>query len=407
MRFRILIIAGLFFLPKFAFTGQGDTTTVEGLFYIDEKPVSIRIAEGRIAKIIPLPNGSGKPEVYVAPGFIDIQINGFMGINFSDQALTTEKMRKATQALWKEGVTSYLPTVITNDHSRLKKSFMLLADATSDKKIEGSVPGFHLEGPFISPVQGYRGAHSEKYIRPPDQNEFRILQDASGNKIKLITVAPEIPGAISFIEKVARSGVTVSLGHHNGTTGIIQEAVEAGAQLSTHLGNGCANEINRHWNPIWPQLANDGLSISIICDGSHLNRDEVITFYKVKGNGMTILVSDALYLAGMSPGEYTDDEGVTLLLTEDVVKLPAENVLAGAAQSIRRCTENMMAFTGCSLKEAMQMASTNPARLLQLNDRGELKPGMRADLILFTLDKGKITIQKTIVAGEEVYRAEK
>jgi N-acetylglucosamine-6-phosphate deacetylase len=212
-------------------------------------------------------------------------------------------------------------------------------------------------------------------------------------------------GAISFIEKCNETGVVVSLGHHNGSPEIIEQAVDAGASLSTHLGNGCANEINRHHNPLWPQLANDAISITIIADGSHLTKDEVRTFYKVKGADQTILVSDALYLAGLPPGEYLDD-GRTLQLTEKVVKFPAENVLAGAASPISACVGNMMKFTQCSLSDAIQMASTNPARYMGLTDLGEISEGKRADLILFTIENGELVIQQTMVAGEIVYSKE-
>ena len=392
-------------LSNFACTEKKDATYVEGLFYLDGKPVRIEIMDGEITHIRHLTKASGSPEIYLAPGLIDIQVNGYMGIDFSDQELTREQMHEATLALWKEGVTSYLPTLITRDHERLEKSFSLLAEVLDDEKIGVSIPGFHLEGPYISPVTGYRGAHPEQYVRLPDWNEFLELQEAAHKGIKLITVAPEMEGAIPFIRKCSENGVVVSLGHHNGTPEIIEQAVEAGASFSTHLGNGCANEINRHHNPLWPQLSNDGLSISIIADGSHLTKEEVRTFYKVKGADGTILVSDALSFAGLPPGEYEKD-GMTYLLTKDVVKFPSENVLAGAAMPISRCISNMMRFTGCDLKEAIQMASTNPAQLMGLDHLGEVSPGKRADLILFTMQDGDMVIQKTIVAGKVVYSKE-
>ncbi len=385
-----------------ACTEKKDTNSIEGLLYLDGKPVSIELIDGKIAEIKHLPSGTSVPEMYIAPGLIDLQINGYMGVSFTDQNITIEDVRKATRALWKDGVTSYLPTLTTLDRERLLKSFALMAVAMKDDKIGMSIPGFHLEGPYISPVKGYRGAHFKKYIRLPDWNEFSEFQKAADNGITLITVAPEVEGAILFIEKCIDMGVVVSLGHHNGTPEIIDQAVDAGASLSTHLGNGCANLINRHNNPLWPQLANDKLSISIITDGSHLTRDEVRTFYKVKGNLQTILVSDVVSLAGLPPGIYVDD-GDTLLLTKDVVKFPAEDVLYGAAQPISRGVGNIMRFTECSLKDAIQMASTNPAKLMGLNDLGEIAPGKRADIILFTLEGGDMVIQKTLVAGEVVY----
>ena len=339
---------------------------------------------------------------YIAPGLIDLQVNGFLGVDFSDQNLTIEELRKATKALWKVGVTTFLPTLITNDQKNLKKSFSILAIALDDEEIGMSIPGFHLEGPYISPVQGYRGAHLEKYIRVPDWDEFSELQKAAHNRIRLITVAPEVNGAISFIRKCTETGVLVSLGHHNGSTEIIKQAADAGASMSTHLGNGCANMIDRHENPFWPQLADDRITATIIADGFHLNKAEVQCFYKMKGIENTILVSDALDLAGLSPGEYTRGERV-VLLTPDVVKFPAENCLAGAATPLSACVSNIMKFTDCSLKNAIRMASSNPARLLGLNNIGEIKQGKHADLILFTTEDARLVIQKTIIAGKIVY----
>jgi N-acetylglucosamine-6-phosphate deacetylase len=160
--------------------------------------------------------------------------------------------------------------------------------------------------------------------------------------------------------------------------------------------------INRHNNPLWPQLAEDRLSVSLIGDGYHLNREELICFSRIKGVERTILVSDALSLAGLPPGVYTSKER-EVVLTPHVVKYPAEDVLAGAASPVSFCVVNMMKFTGCTLAEAIRMASTNPANLMGLEERGSIATGKRADLILFTLEDGKMVIHKTIVAGRVVF----
>jgi N-acetylglucosamine-6-phosphate deacetylase len=384
---------------------QEGVSYVEGLHYQDGRPVRIEITDGLITGVRELPASSRVPEVYVAPGLIDLQVNGYAGVDFSDQALTPAMMHEATAALWKAGVTTFLPTVITRDHERLARSFALLAGVLDNENIGASIPGFHLEGPYISPVAGYRGAHPEEYVRLPDWEEFTSFQELAHGAIKIITVAPEMDGALPFIRRCSESGVTVSLGHHNAGPDIIEQAVEAGASFSTHLGNGCANEINRHHNPLWPQLANEDLSITIICDGAHLTREEVRTFYAVKGNTQTILVSDALSFAGLTPGSYEKD-GVEYLLTGEVVKFPSENVLAGAVQPVSRCVSNIMEFTGCSLGDAITMASSNPARLAGLDYLGTLETGKRADLILFTLGEDGLDIRQTLLAGEVVYSQE-
>ena len=399
-RITFLLITLLIILS--AFSMGKDTTIVEGLYYMDKEPISIKIVNGRIVEFKHLLEKTDVPKVLIAPGLIDIQINGYMGVDFAGPYLTLNEIRKATRELWKEGVTTYLPTLITNKHQALKKNFAVLAQALNDPEVGVSIPGFHLEGPYISPVQGFRGAHLEKYIRKPDWEEFMEFQNAAKKRIKLITVAPEVEGAIPFIRKCVENGVVVSLGHHNGSAENIKEAIDAGASMSTHLGNGCANMINRHHNPLWPQLADDRITPGIIADGYHLTREELQTFYKVKGAGNIILVSDALDLAGLPPGEYIRGER-KVLLTPNVVKFPAENVLAGAALPISKCVVNMMQITQCSLKDAIQMASTNPAKFLGLDELGEISQGKRADLILFTIEQEEIVIQKTIVAGKIVY----
>lgn len=376
-------------------------TVLEGLSHIDGTAISLAInRDGTIDRVENRDASTGTS--YLAPGLIDLQINGYMGVDFSGPGLTLEGIRMATKALWQAGVTTYYPTVITSDWERLMENFAILAQAMADPEIGPSIPGLHLEGPYISPEKGFRGAHLEKYIRNPAWEEFEQLQQAAKGGIRIVTLAPEREGALPFIEKLVASGVLVSLGHHNGSADEIRLAVEAGARMSTHLGNGCANEINRHHNPLWPQLADDRLIPSLIADGYHLTQEEVRSFYKVKGPDRTILVSDALDLAGLPPGEYVRGERI-LLLTPHVVKLPQEDVLAGAASPISLCVGVMMDYTGCSLAEAIQMASANPAAMLSLDDRGRLAAGTRADLIRFSLVDGQMEVQATYVAGRQVY----
>jgi N-acetylglucosamine-6-phosphate deacetylase len=383
-------------------SGNEYEKAIEGILYSTDQPVSISMENGRIKEIKPVSRKNNLPEYFIAPGLIDIQINGYMGVDFTDPEVTQEDLRTVTRALWEKGVTTFLPTVITNSHEHLKSCFKALAPALHDPANRGSVAGFHLEGPHISPVKGFRGAHLEKYIRLPDYTEFMEYQQLAENGIMLVAVAPELEGSLSFIESCVGDGVAVTLAHHNGNSEQITDAVDAGASLSNHLGNGCANMINRHHNPLWPQLAEDRLAISIIADGFHLTREEVRTFYKVKGDDRTILVSDALDLAGLPPGEYTRWER-TVVLTPDVVEFPAEDVLAGAASPLNKCVGNMMRFTGCNLESAIHMASRNPARVLGLDGRGEIREGNRADLILFTLEDTELVVRKTFVNGEQVY----
>ena len=382
-------------------------TRVSGLLYSDLKPVTIEISNGVITKITRPGNIPGKESSYIiAPGFFDNQVNGFAGVSFTfgGSELDAEGIKKATRALWKEGVTSYLPTLTTNSNEILTKNLSVLAQAVHDESLLGSIPGFHLEGPYISPVDGFRGAHPKQHVRLPDWNEFKEYQRTSGNKILEVTLAPELDGAMDFIRKCTQSGVVVALGHHNANREQIDQAVKLGARISTHLGNGCANMINRHLNPLWPQLANDHLMMSIIGDGFHLRPEEIAVFYKVKGPQKTIITSDVTHFAGMPAGKYTNSDGEEIELTSDgMLRFPAQNVLYGSASPVTKGVGNVMKVTGCSLAEAVGMASTNSAILYGLKDRGKIEPGLRADLILFTIEDSILKIRKTIVKGNLVY----
>ena len=231
--------------------------------------------------------------------------------------MTVADVKKVTEGLWKEGVTTFFPTLTTNSKSILIQNFEVLARAMDDHSLLGSIGGFHLEGPYISDVDGYRGAHPKEHVRKPDWNEFLELYEASGEKILIVTLAPEVNGAFEFIRRCRTKGIIVSLGHHNGSAEIIKQAIDNGACLATHLGNGCASNINRHRNPIWPQLADDRLMISFICDGFHLHAEIIQVFYKTKGADNIIITSDITSYAGLPPGEYKIKTGETIVKTPD------------------------------------------------------------------------------------------
>jgi N-acetylglucosamine-6-phosphate deacetylase len=381
--------------------------TITGLLYSDKKPVTITIMDGKIAGIKRADKmPEGKQNYFVAPGMIDNQVNGYAGVSFTflGGELTAEGVKKATEALWKDGVTTYLPTLTTSSNEVLKKNFTILGREKNNPELLGSIAGFHLEGPFISPLDGFRGAHPLKYVRKPDWNEFLELNKASGSNIIEITIAPETEGAMEFISKCKEAGIIVALGHHNATADIVNEAINRGAVIATHFGNGCANMINRHINPLWPQLADDRLMISIIGDGFHLNPEEIRVFYKVKGPDKTIITSDVTSYSSLPPGKYLNAEGDTIELTpEGMLRYPAQGVLAGSASPLKKGVANVMKVTGCSMEEALRMVTTNPARLYHLDDRGALEVGKRADIILFQVVDNQLVIINTYVNGKLVY----
>ena len=378
---------------------------MDTVFYADGQPITIKIKDGKISDLIRNSNEriNTKGIIYVAPGLIDHQVNGYLSHSFVGDNLDARQVKKITEAFWKSGITTFMPTLTTESNEVLLKNFKKLNEILEDKNLEQSIPGFHLEGPYISPVDGFRGAHNLAHIRNPNWEEFEAWHLASGKRIKEVTVAPELEGAMGFIKKCIDNNIKVAIGHSNASTAQINEAVKLGVSISTHLGNGCANTIHRHHNPIWPQLSEDKLFASLIVDGFHLTKEEVRTFYKVKGADKTILVSDITRWAGMPPGNYTDFGQKIVVTEEGAIMMPKENVLAGASFLITKGIENIINFTGCSLKEAIDMSTINPAKALGFNDRGEIAVGKRADLIYFSFDSGKLEIVKTIVGGKVVY----
>ncbi|SHF64874.1 N-acetylglucosamine-6-phosphate deacetylase [Mariniphaga anaerophila] len=392
----------------FIFYEMNAQQVIEGIHYYTGQPVQLKINNGIIEEITNIDKVTSENPVYVAPGFFDNQINGFAGVSFGfgDNDLTTEGIEKATSELWKKGVTTYLPTITTNSTEVLVRNFKLLANAIEDKNLRGSIPGFHLEGPYINPEDGYRGAHPKQFVKLPDWNDFMKIYEASGKNIMIITVAPEMEGALDFISQCTKNGIVVALGHHNADAATVSAAIDRGAKLATHLGNGAANTINRHRNPFWSQLADDRLYASIICDGFHLLPEEIKVFHKAKGTDKTIIISDVTHYAALEPGQYKTATGETIELTEDgMLRYPAQNVLYGSAAPITKGIGHIMEVTGCTLAEAVQMGSTNPARLYNLTDRGVLEPGKRADIILFTLDGFTVNIKETWVKGKMVYKS--
>lgn len=379
-------------------------TEIRGVHYKSGKKILLGIRDGKISGISEAPdNGSENADYFIAPGLIDNQVNGYNGVDFSGKELRYDEFKAAADEIWKDGVTTFVPTIVTGSHASMLRSLRILTDITEENYFLNSIPGFHLEGPYLSKEPGFYGCHPAKYLKRPSWKEFTEYQDAAEGKIIEITIAPELEGAIPFIKQCTANGIKVALGHTNASAQQIQMAVDNGASLSTHLGNGCANQINRHINPIWPQLASDRLTASIIADGHHLLPEEIKVFYRVKGEKKLILVSDVTHFIGMAPGDYEYLGNKVHLDSNGVVMIPELNCLAGASMPLKTGIETMIRVAGCSMGQAFDLAGTNVANTLGLKDRGSLRTGKRADLVLFKLKNGKIKIKATYIMGRVVY----
>jgi N-acetylglucosamine-6-phosphate deacetylase len=265
------------------------------------------------------------------------------------------------------GVTRCLPTLITS----ALESFAACARRLV-RLGHPAVAGIHMEGPYLSPEDGYRGAHARAFVRPADLDDFRRRQDAAEGRIVLVTLAPEVPGALPLVEHLVAAGVRVAIGHTAADGAQVRAAVAAGATLSTHLGNGCPGLLPRHPNVIWEQLGEDRLLASFILDGHHLPPATARAMVRAKTPARTILVTDAIAAAGMPPGRYSLAGQAVELDAAGRVAAPGAANLAGSALTLERAIANAARFTGLPLDVVWAMASSRPAGYLGLEPAGRV-----------------------------------
>lgn len=345
-------------------------------------------------------------KVWVAPGFIDLQVNGFAGADYNSPSTPQEEIQQSIRALFSTGVTRFLATVITGAPERMLGAIRNLACARQAGGVMQAMEGFHIEGPHISPEDGPRGAHPREWVRPPDFEEFQRWQEAAGGAIKLVTLAPEWPQAPRYIEKLVDSGVVVAIGHTRATSQQIADAVRAGATVSTHLGNGADAVLPRHPNCIWDQLAEDRLAASFIADGLHLPDSFLKTAIRAKGAERSILITDAVAPALSGPGPYRLGEIDVELQLDGRVVVRGGTRLAGSSLRMDEAIANVTRIAGIGLTEAVAMATVNPARVGRIRGRLRgLNPGERGDVVQFRWEDGRIHVLETYLSGECVYRS--
>jgi len=351
-------------------------------------------------------SAAGPGDVYLSPGWIDVQVNGFAAVDYNSAHTSHEEIARSIQVLFSTGVTRFYPTVITGAPEDMRGALENLARAKDTLADGDAMDGFHVEGPHISPDDGPRGAHPRRWVRPPDVDEFHRWQDAARGHIRLVTVAPEWPQAPAYIEALTSAGVVISIGHTNATGSQIADAVSAGATMSTHLGNGAHQLLQRHPNYIWEQLAEDRLTASFIVDGVHLPSSFLKVALRAKGLERSVLVTDASSPAGARPGRYSLGEQTVILTEDNRVVLSDQDKLAGSALRMDHGIQNLMKLAGLSLPDAVTMATVNPARVGAVPRRTNgLAAGDRADFVLFRFDAASLAIQveATYVSGRRVF----
>jgi N-acetylglucosamine-6-phosphate deacetylase len=300
------------------------------------------------------------------PGLFDLQVNGFAGVDFNNPGMSTAELDRAAEAMLRTGVTRFLPTLI----SAPLEDFVVCARVLARWKHPGNV-GIHAEGPYLSPTEA-RGAHPERHLVAASVEDFRQRQDAAEGRIVLVTLAPEVPGALELIEHLVDAGVHVAIGHSNADPARVRDAVRAGATLSTHLGNGCAPGLPRHPNLIWEQLASDELTACFIADGHHLPAATLKSMIRAKTPARTALVTDATAGAAAPPGRYRLGTLEVERGNDGRVVLPGTPKLAGSALTLDQAVARTVRETGFGLEDVLPMASTVPAASVGASPAGKV-----------------------------------
>ncbi|MEZ6043592.1 MAG: N-acetylglucosamine-6-phosphate deacetylase [Planctomycetaceae bacterium] len=371
-------------------------TTLHAIDYQSLRPVAVHFLNDRIDSVQSLDCDADLAASlpFVAPGLFDIQINGYHGLWFCSETLTEDEVTRIALALADRGVPQFFPTLITCSFEAMLHGVNTIRQAClGNKLVAGMVRGIHLEGPSISDQDGPRGAHPRQHVRPACLKELERWQEASGGMIRLITLAPESPGAVDFIRSATAQGIVISIGHTAATPDQIHAAIQAGATLSTHLGNGCAAMINRHRNIFWPQLADDRLSVSVIADGWHVPGDMLKCIVRCKSYDRLLLTCDVSGFGGCDPGSYQAG-GVAVDVLDDgrIVVAGQTEFLAGSGATTGDCVAQLLnvmkpenSDTPLSLlHDIWNAGSTKPASVFGFNNRS-LRAGNEATFTLFRL----------------------
>jgi N-acetylglucosamine-6-phosphate deacetylase len=361
------------------------------------RTLRVTVEDGRIGELRAVP---GPAALWLAPGLVDLQVNGFAGHDVNAENVDEAAVAALVRSVHVAGVTTVVPTIVTAPEERIRAALAAIARArAADPLVAHAVPYAHVEGPFLSAEDGPRGVHDPRYIRPADIEELRRWGDLVG----MVTVSPHDDAAIAFIARATRMGVRCAIGHTHATPEQITRAIDAGAGLATHLGNGAHAMLPRHPNHLWTQLADDRLYAGFIADGHHLPADTFRVMLRAKGIERAHLVSDSTALGGMPPGRYTTPVGGQVELSATGrLSYVGTPFLAGASRSLADGVATAISMAGLTLSTGLRLASANPGRFA--GGRGLLRPGEPADLILFGWQPGDTTldVRTVLVAGTPV-----
>ena len=371
--------------------------------FLTQVPVRLRWAEGRITDLAaggPDPS----PALWLAPALVDLQINGFAGIDFQQDRLPLKGLLTAIEGLRQAGCTRFLATLMTAPWpammSRLRHLRMLREGSA---ELQAAIAGWHLEGPFLSNEPGFRGAHDPAAMCNPTSKHIAELRESAGSDPVLLTLAPERPGAIQAIALATSLGIKISLGHTNAPAGVLRKAVQAGATGFTHLGNGCPRELNRHDNILWRVWELGGVTCGLIPDAIHVSPPLFRFMHRLVNPSAIYYTTDAMAAAGAPPGRYWLDQLEVEVGADQVVRLPGSPLFAGSAlppiEGVRRAARML----GCSWREVWPRFSEVPARFMGWPP--PLQPGAPADFCLLSASgEDRLEIEDVYAGGRRVRR---
>ncbi|MCF6174297.1 MAG: amidohydrolase family protein [Victivallaceae bacterium] len=308
------------------------------------------------------------------PGFIDLQVNGFLTIDFSSPELTLEEIIRVANGLRKRGTIGFLATIITSAPETYERNLPLLVTAMKAEATQGVILGIHAEGPFLSSKPGAVGAHNPVWVKQPDIEFFKQMQAWAEGNIKILTIAAETESAVELTKYATDNGVAVSLGHQLATKDDLKRCADAGAKLITHLGNGMPNEVNRHTNPLIDGLAEDALTGMIITDGHHLPPSLIKIILRTKGTDKVIITSDASSLAGMPPGKYYAMGNDVVIEESGLLHNPSKQCLVGSSATMLQCVNHLASLDLVAPEDIIKMGFTNPLKMINI-DQSALNAG--------------------------------
>jgi N-acetylglucosamine-6-phosphate deacetylase len=361
---------------------------IEGIDTSSKRALGITIENGIISCLQTIDAYKGIP--LLSHGFLDIQVNGYQGIDYSGESICQTQIVSLVEKLMKTGTTRHIPTIITNSQKRMVKNIAIIEQArTADPALAHAIPGIHLEGPYIASADGPRGAHDKAFIRNPSLQELDEWQKVAGDLIKIITLAPELPGAMEFIREASQRGIVIAIGHTAASPAILQEAMQAGARMSTHLGNGSHAQLPRLQNYLWEQLAADSLWASIIADGFHLPKSVLTVIKRAKSLERLILVSDVAFAGGLEKGVYTWGDIGVQVHADGHLGLEGTSFLAGAGHLLDHDIASFSTLTKTPIEQSIILATSNPAALLKLEgSQPGFKVGDPANIVSFSWQEG-------------------